>query len=404
MKVTELRRAARIVLLAIMAASLLAFAGCGDDDEDTGGGGGNGGEAAQEAPAEETATSVPTIEELTGDGAFESEPPTEGPPPAKGKSVWWVSCGMQIPDCALPANNAKEAAKQLGIKFNIADGKLNVGGGNVTAMRTALAAKPDLMIIHGIGCPGIRQPLKEAKAQGVLVMGVESLDCSDPPTNGEKLFTTEMKYSEKAVTGVDYFRAWGKVNAQYIIAATNGEAKYISNAGQEPLQKNVDIGFDEEMKASCPKCEQVQELEFNSADLVPNGPWIQEFRSALTRNTGKFNVVQVPFDVNLLVGGAKALKDSGADAMLIGGSGSPASFDLVRSGQVTAITAAHSLEWMGFGAMDNANRALQDEETVPQGVGFRPVSKEHNLPPKGEGYVSPIDWRAAYDKLWSSGG
>jgi len=69
-------------------------------------------------------------------------------------------------------------------------------------------------------------------------------------------------------------------------------------------------------------------------------------------------------------------------------------------GNYVAVTAAHDLGWMGYGAMDNANRALQGEDTMPQGVGFRPVDKDHNLPPAGKGYSSPIDWQAAYEKLW----
>jgi hypothetical protein len=38
----------------------------------------------------------------------------------------------------------------------------------------------------------------------------------------------------------------------------------------------------------------------------------------------------------------------------------------------------------------------------PEGVGFRPVDKTHNLPPAGSGYISPVDFKAAYAKTWKT--
>jgi ribose transport system substrate-binding protein len=329
----------------------------------------------------------------------ETAPPTTGPA-MTDKSVWWISCGMAIPDCSVPANAAKEAAEKMGIDFHIADGKLNVGGGNEAAVRTALAAKPDALIIHGISCPIIQAPLQEAVDDGVLVMGVESLDCA--ATGGPKLFTTEMNYGEGAETGEDYFKAWGEIGAEYLIAATDGKAKVLLNSGTEPLQALLNQAFEDKLK-ECSGCEILQKTEFSSADLAPEGTWIQQFRASLAAHPDA-NSVFLPFDVNIATaGGAQAIAESGLDLIGAGGSGQAPALDLVRDEKFTAVTGAHSATWMGYGAMDNINRALMGEPTVSQGIGFRVVDVNHNLPATPEsGYETPIDFKAAYEKLWSS--
>ena len=74
-----------------------------------------------------------------------AQPPTTSPAGAKGKSVWWISCSQAVVSCSEPAAAAAAAAKILGIDFHVADGKFNVGGAFTTAVRTALAAKPDAL-------------------------------------------------------------------------------------------------------------------------------------------------------------------------------------------------------------------------------------------------------------------
>lgn len=359
-------------------------------------------------------TSAPTTQSTTGSAnadtaaleklyqGTEGEPPSSSPPVAKGASVWWVSCGLSIQDCSGPAEAAQEAAEKLGLDFHIADGKLNVGGGMAAAVRTALAAKPDAIILHGIPCPAVQQPLEEARIQGVKVLGVESLDCSD--TGGPKLFTADMQYTTNAPTGVDYFRTWGELSADYLIAATGGQAKIINNAGVEPLQDAVNQGFLDRL-ASCPGCEIIDTVNFGSAEVVPNGPWIQSFRSALVRNPDA-TAVFLPFDSLISgAGGAKAIKESGLKVISFGGSGGAGAMQLVRDGSFTAVTGAHSPDWMGYAAVDQINRALNGQPAVPQGVGMRIVDAQHNLPRDPNTYYqTPIDFRAAYAKAWSAAG
>ena len=55
----------------------------------------------------------------------EHAPPSTSPPAAKGASVWWISCGQTVPQCAIPAAAGAQAAKVLGLQFHLADANLN---------------------------------------------------------------------------------------------------------------------------------------------------------------------------------------------------------------------------------------------------------------------------------------
>jgi ribose transport system substrate-binding protein len=398
--------ARRGALVALALASLLAIAGCGSSSNSsssssssaTSSAAATSSSAATSSAAAASAGSVagfPSMSQLTGQG-YETNPPTSGPPPAKGKTVWWVSCGMSIPACSVPANAAAAAAKKLGINFHIADGKLDVGGGDLIAFRTALAAHPNAIIIHGISCPIVEEGLRQAIAQGVKTMGVEALDCSDTG-QGPKLFTNDMLYSAKAPTGVDYFRAWGKISADYIIVASGGKAKVIANIGTEPLQAINGDGFTTEMK-KCTGCSILDTVNFTSADLIPGGPWVQKLHPALIANPTA-NYVWLQFDPNVALG-TTIVNQELPHAAAVGGSGEADEQDFVREGKLEAITGAHDAAWMGWGAMDEINRALDGKPSVPEGVGPIVETKTANLPPQGSGFVSPINYQAAYEKIW----
>jgi ribose transport system substrate-binding protein len=378
--------------VAVMLALTVAT-GCGGDSADSGdpatsGGGGN-------SAATEPVAGVPTLDELY-QGSY-TQPPPSSPPGAKGKSVWWISCSQAVPSCVRPAEAAAEAAKALGIDFHVADGKFNVGGAFSAAIRTALAAKPDAILLYGVACEAVRGALQDAKAQGVLVMGVETPDCA----TGEKMFSVNMKYSTKFEGVVDYWHAYGATAADYIIAKSGGKAKIINNAGEsEPLQKYVDEGFREELK-KCPGCEIVETVPYSSPDLVPNGPWIQAFRSALVKHPDA-TAAYMPWEVMWSIGGAQAITESGLKLISFGGQAAPDGLDLVRQGKITAITTARSMEWSGYAGIDSINRALNDEETVVQGIGFALVDKTKGLPAQGAEYKPPIDFKAAYQKAWGA--
>ena len=333
---------------------------------------------------------------------FVGTPPTSGPAPVKGKNVWWMGCGNAVPDCKTLSDGGGEAAKLLGWTFHVADGKVNQGGGYAAAIRTALAAKPDALVIQGMDCSVVQQALQEAKDQGVPVFGLQSLDCNEIDPSQPSLIPWKMVYSEAAPTVQDYYMAAGKNAAAYLIGSSGGKAKVIANLGKGGFYEYMNKGFRDEM-ATCSGCKILQEVRWADADTVPNGPWIQAFTVALAKNKDATGVF-IPFD-SLITGsgGNQAIKDSGLDITLAGGSGNqPELLQAVRDGAKLGLTNAQSFPWLSFGVMDNVNRYFAGEQPVAQGVGPTLIDANHNLPPEGELFNGTTDWKAAYTALWSA--
>ncbi|MFC6239282.1 sugar ABC transporter substrate-binding protein [Longivirga aurantiaca] len=333
---------------------------------------------------------------------FVGNPPSTGPAPVKGKNVWWMGCGNAVPDCKTLSDAGGEAAKLLGWDFHVADGKVNQGGGYAAAIRTALAAKPDALVIQGMDCSVVQQALQEAKDQNVPVFGLQSLDCNEIDPSQPSLIPWKMVYSEAAPTVQDYYMAAGKNAAAYLIGSSGGTAQVIANLGKGGFYEYMNKGFRDEM-ATCSGCKILQEVRWADADTVPNGPWIQAFTVALAKNptaTGVF----IPFD-SLITGsgGNQAIKDSGLDITLAGGSGNqPELLQAVRDGAKLGLTNAQSFPWLSFGVMDNVNRYFAGEQPVAQGVGPTLIDANHNLPAEGELFNGTTDWKTAYKTLWGA--
>jgi ribose transport system substrate-binding protein len=340
---------------------------------------------------------IPPINEVMK-GDIES-PPTSGPKAVPGKKIWWISCGQNVPTCSLMADSAREAVKVLGWTIQVADGKLSVIG-YAEAMRTALAQKPDAIVMQGIACANVKQPLNEARAQGVPVLSVQGSDCDEPPENGKALFSGPMKYNSQVATmeRATYLR--GKLAAQYTINITKGDARVIFERGNDPVIEPMNRGFAEELK-KCDTCRIVKTVDYVPTDQGPDGALAHGLTAALAQHP-EANVLFAPYDANLTLSrGAQIVKQSGRSLFVIGADGTPTGLDLVRQGLVTVETGGKAFDWYSWGALDNLNRIFNGQPTVAQGLGWQPVDRQRNLPAKpGSPVAAPFDVQTHYTKIW----
>jgi ribose transport system substrate-binding protein len=355
-------------------------------------------------PAKTYAPGVPTLNELYK--GTEGTPPTTGPKIANGKSVIFISCGQAAPGCAGVPNEMATPAKLVGWKYQIVDGRLNAGNGWANGIRQAIAAKPDAIIVHGMNCPDVQQPIQDAVNAGIPVMGLEDVDCNDPllPGGGGKaLFKASMQYTNADKTGGDYFYRWGAYQADYVINATKGNAKVIRTDYESIFGAHQKAGQDAELK-KCSGCKIVADIKFGAADQTPNGPLFQKFNTVLVQHP-EANAVILNFDTDVNTAGlSKAIVDNGRkSAVVVGGEGYAPALQLIRTGQGLNADPAHDGHWMAWAAVDNLNRFFNGQPLVPQGVGFRIIDKDHNMMPQGKDYATPVDYRSAYKKLWGVG-
>src|SRR5580704_4663220 len=110
-------------------------------------------------------------------------PPTSAPAHKSGVNLWIISCGQASEGCAEPVANAKEAAQALGWKATVFDGNFGIGDAYNTGIRQAIADHAQAIITLGVNCNQAKAGYEAAKAAGIVVVGANSYDCSDPQVN-----------------------------------------------------------------------------------------------------------------------------------------------------------------------------------------------------------------------------
>jgi ribose transport system substrate-binding protein len=325
----------------------------------------------------------------------EHEPPATSPPPAKGKSVWWINCGAAAAGCNDPAKAGVEAGEKLGWKMTNYDAEfVNQSKG----IRAAIAAHADAIITHGMTCDNNIQAVKEARAAGIAMLNVEHLDCT-----GQKLYNVPFIPNRSTPDWEHYFSdAWGKPMVEYAIAKTKGNLKAIIVKDVDGFARTVSDGQKAAMDA-CSSCKIVDTVEFTAPQLS-DGTLTAKFKTALIAHP-EANAVIYPYDTVVTLSGlSAAIKQAGRTDMIVVSEGGYApTMDLIRQGGegLTAVN-ANSAEIVGYSAIDALNRYFQGTPPRPEGLGFRMIDADHGMPATG-GYVSPLDYKALMEKAWAAG-
>ncbi len=343
------------------------------------------------------AKGVPTLAELY-EGS-EEEPPTSGPKAQTGKYIAVVSCGLEIEGCLNGTERFLEAAKVIGWKTKTFNGKANVNDGYATAMRSALASQPDAIALLGLNCPEVKTSVEEIAAAEIPIASYAGEDCG---TGSEEFWSFPQLYNKNAKNSIESYEEYGEFQAAYLIDATEGKAKIVSVGDAVGFGLALQEG-QKAVLAKCAECEVLENLEFESAEVAPGGALYSRFETLLTKYP-EANAVLIPFD-SLAAGGlSKVIVDSGRSGELtvVSGEGNKETLRLIREeAGLNAEGAASSFGWTAWGLVDNLNRFLAGEPTVAPGNGYVSISKDKNMQPAGQSYETPVDYKSAYEKIWS---
>ena len=187
-------------------------------------------------------------------------PPTSAPPHKSGINLWVISCGQASEGCSQPVANAKEAAQVLGWKATVFDGNFGIGDAYNNGIRQAIAAHAQAIITIGVNCNQAKSGYQAAKAAGIVVVGADSYDCTDPKVNdGSNLFSATVKFTPQIPSAGANEYEDGVAKADWIIVHTKGQAQVIDTnfaglTGGEYLNE----GFVHEM-AKCKTCKIVKD-------------------------------------------------------------------------------------------------------------------------------------------------
>jgi ribose transport system substrate-binding protein len=396
------------IVSAALAICLIVFiAGCGSSSSSSSTSGGSTGSSSSSSASSSSSSSssasggsvkgVPTLAEQYKPD--ESAPPSSSPPIAKGKTIWYIECGAQIPGCVTKGKDTQAAAEAVGWTVHIANANLGIANGYNTAIDQAIAAKPSAIIVDSFSCQPAQQSLTKAREDHIPVLAVESTDCSEYEKT-PNLYTVPYIPNKSVANWKEWFQQRGTRAAEYIIQQTKGNLKLIDSPAEgDPDYVYESNAFAAELK-KCSTCQIVGSSPWHEADLTPNGPWISGIREQLVKNSDA-NAVLFPYEAfSLTLGGIQAIKSAHVNAIAFGGVSDPGGIEAVRDGQLTAITNARSVDWEAYGAIDELNRYFNHKPAVPEGVGQALITQGHNLPASGDTYIPSINYKADYDKAW----
>jgi ABC-type sugar transport system substrate-binding protein len=340
------------------------------------------------------APGVPTLNQLLKGSS--TEPPTTGPTAFKGTvNIAFVSCGTSIP-CTTMAASAAGAAKVLGWNYQVFQASAASSGVQV-AMSAAIATNPTAIIAAGINCNQMIPQLQQAQQAKIPVIS-DGLDCNSPtnaPNTSPSLYSIPLIMNKSTPTMDAWWKFVGAAEAEYVIDATKGKAKVIL----DPYNTGFGIDMLESWKAELAKCKQckiVDSVSWTTSDTTSQ--LTQMFATALAKNPNANSVI-FPFDYNAVgAGGANAIVNAGERLKIISVSGedtTPA-LALIKEGRgLTAEPAANSFDYRAWAIMDEINRYLNGDKSVPEGVGVIAINKS-NLTAR----TSPSNFVAEYTKIW----
>jgi ribose transport system substrate-binding protein len=330
-------------------------------------------------------------------------PPTTAPRYDKPVNAWIISCGQASEGCALPTAAMKAAAQALGWKTTVVDGNFGIADAYNAAFRQAVAAGANVILETAIDCDQAKTGLQAAKAAGVVVVGADAFDCTDPMVHAgtQNLMSATELFNKYTPTTAATEEARGRARADWIIVHTHGQAKVINLvfAGlTDGLYQNE--GFVDEMR-KCATCQIVDTIDYTPAD-TSNGTLKQAFASALAKypdaNAAPITDDGIVQSADL----AQVVQSAGrADSFcLVSGGGYAINNELIRQGRGECAEVTFDVSWLGWGAVDEALRLLAGQPVVPEGLGVQLYDASHGLPAPGQNYAAPIDYKALYLKAW----
>jgi ribose transport system substrate-binding protein len=324
--------------------------------------------------------------------------PTTGPAAQQGKKVWWISCGQAFEACALETKAFQEAAKALSWGVTVVDGKTDPQATS-NLVKQALAAKADGVFTAGMDCPSIKAALLTAKKAKVPVFNLNGYDCDTPEFGaGQPLFAASVNSRGGSMQfGLEY----GKARAIAVSAYMKGKGTLLDLRETSILAlRTYAKGFDDQIKISCPKCKVVPvDWQFSQLPTAAT----QIFKSAIQAHPDA-TAISNPVDAIMSLGLMSAVQQSGRrDLLVYGSDGNPSNIALIREGKQAASLSVSGYGWQTWGVADTANRYFSGSREFPdEGGGWILVDKDHL--PAGNASEPPIDYRAAFRKLWDGSG
>jgi len=310
-----------------------------------------------------------------------------------GVNVYIISCGEAIAGCSVPTAAVKTAAEKLGWKASIADGKLSPEGFG-TAIRQAIAGGASVIIPVGIDCSFAAAAFQEAATAGIKIIGGGGVDDCSPT-----VWSSQTKWLD-GYTPITQWNKFGAIQADYAFGKQNGNVKaVVINFTGAAFGPWLTDGFNAEISALGATAAVVQTIDVSNAEAT-DGSFVQKITTALL-NHPDVNTLIVPND-NLIAGGlgAAIVQTGNPNLLVVSRGGDAAVLDMIRAGgQGVNATVGYAVDWLGWGAVDTAARALTGGQAAWIGNSAQLIDADHNLPASGS-YQGAVDYQKVFLQAW----
>jgi ribose transport system substrate-binding protein len=325
------------------------------------------------------------------------EGPTEPAPAKPGTKIAAISCAQTLQGCKEIAEGIEEAGSAAGVQVKVFDGQ----GETTTQNKQILAAiswGAEAIILEAIDPTTVQTGLAAAQKAGIVVggavNGTNSPNATRKPPAGDVWTSFDV--------GVNYKLA-GEYEASWIIGDSEGKANTVVYGTKEfPALPPQTEGVMETLEA-CEGCTTDGPIYFLSSSLATN---FGEEVVGYLRTHPEVEYIFCPYDP-AAPAMVTAIETAGLSEQvkLVSILGNEQNLEFIRNEEVQAADGSYDELYVGWAVVDQALRVLDGQKPFePQGenIPFQLVDKT-NLPPEGQAYKAPFEFRPEFEKLWTNG-
>jgi len=342
-----------------------------------------------------TATSAdPTVRQARADLARAKPPPSayRGPPGGPSAEprapVVFIAADLNDGGIAAVARGVQQAAAAIGWPLQILDGQATAEGERL-ALRSALRGRPGGIILGGVDAGAQRAALREARAQGVPVVGWHA---ATRPGADPRVGLAANVSSEPA--------AVARLAADYAIADSNGYAKVALFTDSE---YSIDDYTARLMASNIKRCRHCSTLQvFDSPTSTASIGAVSLVASLLQQYGDRIGYL-LAVNGSYITGASTALTGAGRRGdqtpySIVAGQGDESEFARIRADEYQKASVAEPLNLEGWQLVDELNRARAGQPA--SGYVPPPTMITRSDVPSGAVFDPPSGYRENYLRIW----
>lgn len=385
----------RVIGIGVALLATVIAGGCGSS-------GGNAPSTASTSATPSTAAAPTSTEAVAGDPVaaakeflsavqneanikFEDFLPKTSPKAVTGKTIAVVENGAGAEGAVRAANGMKAAGEALGWTVKVTDGQFNPTVQS-QAIQSAVTSNADGIILDSISPQTVGAAVAAAIAAKIPIVTTFN------PNDEDGVFAD---VSNGTTDGGLALGAWISVHSN-----NAGKVVNVPDTSLVLTQQRAD-GVEQGLAKYCPGCDIV---ETDQNDIATMATRLPSLASSAIQKYGTDNLYMIaPFDsaALFLVQGAKDANQG--TFPIVSMDGNKQAIEAIRDGNYIAATWAGAFEWMGWQAMDELNRAFNNEPAVPMAKVPNLLVDKSNLPASGADWAPDFDYQSAYKRLWGLG-